>query len=133
MEPKIDARRVTEGPTVDATRQSSPTLQTDYETVQKAYHGQKIDRIYLARSANAVHEFRLKSTSKDGGDDAPAMRVFVNPHNGQITGAQPSETDFFVRVDELHIRLLSGEVGHNLVGIAGGVLLLMSLSGLWLW
>lgn len=99
-------------------------LEEMYRTVREAYPDVKVDRIYLPREDYRAVEFRLPSRDAS---------VFVNPYTGQIIGELEEKHDFFHWVDEIHIRMLSGEVGHTLVGIAGFFLATIAVSGARMW
>ncbi|WP_310481038.1 PepSY-associated TM helix domain-containing protein [Chamaesiphon sp. VAR_48_metabat_403] len=59
--------------------------------------------------------------------------VFVNPVTNKILGDRQWETSIVGRLFEIHIRILSGDTGAIVVGIAALLLLILSITGLFLW
>ncbi|WP_447639950.1 MULTISPECIES: PepSY-associated TM helix domain-containing protein [Chitinophagaceae] len=59
--------------------------------------------------------------------------VYVNPFNGQISGARLYESGFINVVMDLHTSLLIPKVGTYIVGIASLILMILTISGLRLW
>jgi uncharacterized iron-regulated membrane protein len=59
--------------------------------------------------------------------------VFIDPVTGKVLGDRAWETSIVGRLFDLHIRLLAGETGTVIVGIAALLLLIISLTGLFLW
>ena len=119
VQPQLQARLMMVQP-----QPTKASLQAVYDTVEKAYPGQKIDRIFLPRAPSQTYQVRLPVAQTS---------VFVNPYSGQIVGEVAHTRSFYDWVDELHVRLLADDVGHFLVGIGGFALFTMALSGLWLW
>ncbi len=58
--------------------------------------------------------------------------VFVNEYTGQILGARSGPT-WLGQIHQLHLRLLAGETGKMIVSSAGVLMMLLSLSGIYLW
>lgn len=58
--------------------------------------------------------------------------VFVNQYTGEILGARSGPT-WLSQVHQLHLRLLAGETGKTIVSWAGVLMLLLTISGLYLW
>ena len=58
--------------------------------------------------------------------------VYVNPYSGEILGERSGPT-WLSQVHQLHLRLLAGEYGKTIVSWAGVLMLLLTLSGLYLW
>ncbi|BAY48991.1 peptidase [Scytonema sp. HK-05] len=65
--------------------------------------------------------------------DGKTIEVFVNPYNGRILGDRQQTTSLrFIAID-LHYSLLAGRTGEIIVGIAGLLLFVLSITGLILW
>ncbi len=62
-----------------------------------------------------------------------AGSVFVDPYTGRILGRRTNNKYFTQTVHQLHIRLLMGDTGSMILGIAGIVLVFLTLSGIYLW
>ncbi len=58
--------------------------------------------------------------------------VFVNEYTGEILGTRTGPT-WLGQVHQLHLRLLAGDTGKTVVSWAGVLIVLMSLSGIYLW
>ncbi len=59
--------------------------------------------------------------------------VFVDPYSGRINGVRKTTKYFTQTVHQLHIRLLMGDTGSRILGVAGVALLFLTLSGIYLW
>ena len=119
VQPQLQARQMT----VPA-RATQVPLQTVFRAVETAYPGQRVARIFLPRAPRRTIEVDLSG---------PKRSVFVDPYSGAIVAQSGQTRSFYDWADELHVRLLAGDVGHFLVGIGGFALLTMALGGLCLW
>lgn len=81
-------------------------------------------RIRLASEASPVHEVWI--------DCDHCLRVWIDPSTAIVNGVTESTGTTRGFLHELHRRMLSGETGETLVGVGGIALVLLSLSGLWL-
>lgn len=61
------------------------------------------------------------------------LQTFVNPYTGEVLGSRRWEHSFIGFLYTLHHDLFIGKIGQILVGVAGGMLLLMAISGVLLW
>jgi uncharacterized iron-regulated membrane protein len=61
------------------------------------------------------------------------FQVFIDPYRGRILGDRDYSKTFWGLMFDLHRTLLAGEEGRRLVGAATVLLLLLILSGLYLW
>ena len=60
--------------------------------------------------------------------------AFVNPYTGQVQATVgPQERTFFSWAEDLHRRLLAGEVGKTLTGISALFILVITATGIVLW
>lgn len=59
--------------------------------------------------------------------------VFIDPYSGRIMGTRKTNKYFTQTVHQLHIRLLMGETGSRILGVAGLLLVFLALSGVYLW
>ena len=62
----------------------------------------------------------------------PRRTVFVNQYTGEILGTRDGPT-WLNYVHQIHLRLLAGDVGKTIMSWAGVVVLLLAVSGLYLW
>ncbi|MGV3721940.1 MAG: PepSY-associated TM helix domain-containing protein [Actinomycetota bacterium] len=103
--------------------QSPATLQTVLHAVSREHPGVTVQSLAPPQSRTGVHDVRLK-----GG-----KRVFVDPHTAAILGQRASTDHPVGFVFALHKELLSGENGEKVVGVGGLLLLLLGVTGLYLW
>lgn len=95
------------------------------DRVRAAHPDEPVARVNLAREADQPHEVWL---------GPPAERlVYVDPYRGTILGSRLPTSYVMGWVFYFHTHLLAGERGEAVVGIAGVVLLLLGLSGLYVW
>jgi uncharacterized iron-regulated membrane protein len=59
--------------------------------------------------------------------------VYIDPYSGRIMGVRKTNKYFTQTVHQLHIRLLLGDTGSRIIGVAGLVLVFLTLSGIYLW
>jgi uncharacterized iron-regulated membrane protein len=62
----------------------------------------------------------------------PAGNVFVNQYTGEMLGIRRGPT-WLSNVHQIHLRLLAGETGKTIMSWAGVVVVLLTISGLYLW
>ena len=76
---------------------------------------------------NPTYRVRLR-TENDKTTD-----VYVNPYTGKILGDRNWDNTFIGIVFQLHYALLAGDIGIKIVGIVAFLLLVLSLTGIFLW
>lgn len=99
-------------------------LQQVVDNVRRAYPDNAVQQLFLANGEGVAHVAWMKQHE---------LRVYVDPYSGQVRGARQAGGSALDWLAELHIRLLSGETGHKIIGCGGLTLLAMSISGLILW
>jgi uncharacterized iron-regulated membrane protein len=62
----------------------------------------------------------------------PEGTVFVNQYTGEILGTRNAPT-WLNDVHQIHLRLMAGETGKTVMSWAGVVMVLLAISGLYLW
>ena len=62
-----------------------------------------------------------------------AGSVFIDPYTGRILGIRKRNNNFTQQVHQIHIRLLMGNTGSRILGVAGIVLVFLTMSGMYLW
>lgn len=67
------------------------------------------------------------------GDELLPFSVHVDPGSGQILGARSPANSLAGWLFLLHFNLFGGETGHQVIGATGVVLVVISLTGVWLW
>ncbi len=98
---------------IDAVKQFEPNL--------------KPHRIIISQHANWAYEVMML-TPKD-----EFTNVYINQYTGEVTGSLPWKQSLGGFLIDLHVNLLTGEIGGQVVGACGVILLLMGLTGLMLW
>ncbi|MBZ5601704.1 MAG: PepSY domain-containing protein [Acidobacteriia bacterium] len=93
-----------------------------FQAASRAYPGQKIGFIRMPQSPDDSAQFNIKGPKQ----------VFLNPYTGAILGERSPATPLST-IHSIHLRLLMGPPGGNIVAIATGVLLFLVLSGIYLW
>ena len=65
--------------------------------------------------------------------DFKNLQVFINPYSGDILGVRDYyySLAFFLR--HIHVRLYEGNIGRQLVGLAGITLLISTITGFWIY
>lgn len=111
---------------VEHRAQEKASLDDVLKNVRQAYPNEKLARIRLPREAEGTYEvcFEAKSDPRC---------AYVDPYNATLLGTRVPNHSFKSRLFYLHRRLLSGETGETIIGIAGIILLLLSISGVVLW
>jgi uncharacterized iron-regulated membrane protein len=104
---------------------STPNVQAAMERVRAAYPEQDIKFVRLPRGPREHYRVWLA--------DDETTRVFVNPADAEIRGANALYGGPIGLLRDFHIHLFAGQTGLKIVGVFGIGLLLMASSGVWLW
>lgn len=67
------------------------------------------------------------------GHRGPPTVLFVDQYTGRVLGTGAQGNDLMAKIHSLHLRLLAGRTGQDVVIAAGLALLFLSISGLILW
>ena len=96
---------------------------------------------WVAAARAAQPELQPRSIAWNGDDAAVAVRMargkdrgselMVDPYTGHVLGAERGE-GFFQTVEQLHRTLAAGPVGKQIVGASTAMLIVLTLSGLYL-
>ncbi len=109
-----------------AERDGGVSLQTALDGVRKAYPGEVPTVFYPAHDKGETHRFMLRSK-------AGLRLVSVDPHDGAITATRFRDQTFVGWTRDLHVQILSGRNGETAVGVGGGLLFALCVSGLIVW
>ena len=95
------------------------------------------ERKYPAFKVTTVAQRRRQRTAPAEvyleGNGTKLHRLF-DPYTGEDLGnAEPRATQLFEEVAQLHDNLLGGRTGRTINGLGGLVLVVMSLTGMWIW
>ncbi len=66
-------------------------------------------------------------------DDSTTLHIALNPYNGEILDKLDRNNSFYAWANDIHGSLLIGETGDRLIEVAAGLMLLLVLSGLYMW
>jgi uncharacterized iron-regulated membrane protein len=91
--------------------------------VQKAYPKESITQIRFLEEKDAAFVFHTKKE----------LAVSINPYTGNIIGHRDLKTDFMSVVLDIHLELMLGEVGKQIVRWNVLIFFIMCISGLILW
>lgn len=61
------------------------------------------------------------------------FQLCVDPYSGTVLGSADQANHFVSRVHQFHTHLLAGEIGRQIVGWSGVLLLVLSITGIVLW
>jgi uncharacterized iron-regulated membrane protein len=67
------------------------------------------------------------------GDRLLPRAVHVDPGTGRILGEHDPPSTLAGWLFLLHFNMFAGDTGHAIVGVAGAVLVVITLTGIWLW
>jgi len=76
---------------------------------------------------NPTYRVRLRT------EDDKTTDVYVNPYTGEILGDRNWDNTFIGIIFKLHYALLADDIGITIVGIAALLLLILSITGIFLW
>jgi uncharacterized iron-regulated membrane protein len=98
--------------------QPIPVLQ---DALKKAYPGQRFNGLHVPSSPDEAYYAQARTT-----------QIFLNGYTGQIIGTRQLPTTL-MQIHTLHLRLLMGKPGANIVCAVGIVLVWLVASGIYLW
>lgn len=99
-------------------------MDTVLKTVQAAHSDRNLVDILLPKVPNGVYRIMA---------DDYAFSIYANPYTGEISGARPWNQSYEGWLYELHSNLFAGQIGKWIVGSVGGMLLVLSVTGIILW
>ena len=125
----IEHTHANQAPTIES--QEAPAYSLDYarQQLNSRYPDGDIVRIRFAQEESLLHEFRLSFESIPG--ETEFLTITFNPYTGELLEqAQEEEASLSNWVLQLHADLFLGTGGTLLIGIAGLLLLVSSITGL---
>jgi uncharacterized iron-regulated membrane protein len=93
--------------------------------LRKVVPDQTVSTVFVPDEPDAAWEFWFHEDRQ--------LYAYVNPYTGDILGTRRATDSLMGFLVDLHIHLLSGETGQQVVGWAGLGAVLLSLLGLYLW
>jgi uncharacterized iron-regulated membrane protein len=97
------------------------------DTAQKVHPDLQVHRITMPSSPDRPYTVMMVD------DDDRFTDVLLDPYNGKVLGSKPWKQTFGGWLIDLHVNLFSGDLGGQIVGIAGVALLLLGITGIVLW
>ncbi|MDV2992967.1 MAG: hypothetical protein N4J56_002621 [Chroococcidiopsis sp. SAG 2025] len=76
---------------------------------------------------NPTYRVRLRT------EDDKTTDVYVNPYTGKILGDRNWDNTLIGIVFQLHYALLAGDIGIKIVGVVAFLLLILTITGIFLW
>ncbi|NJL43592.1 MAG: PepSY domain-containing protein [Pseudanabaena sp. SU_2_4] len=67
------------------------------------------------------------------GEPDSFAQVFVNPYTGALMGVLDGKANIMQTILKLHYKLLAGDIGLKIAGIAGLLMFVLGVTGLMLW
>lgn len=105
------------------------SLEEVLDAAEESYEGKSLS-ISKPRISNGVWTVWFSS----GTETEPQFTaVHVDPYDARVTGTRVWGEDLMSWIYRLHFRLLAGETGATIVGIAGIVMMISIVSGIYLW
>lgn len=102
------------------------SYEAQYELVMKAYPNDDISRFYLPADAKEATRFQVQV-----GDDT--RTVFVDPYKGEVLGDLSISDAWISWAEGIHGTFFMGSTGDKLIEIAASLMVLLILTGVFLW
>jgi uncharacterized iron-regulated membrane protein len=100
------------------------------DTFKAAYREQpniKLQRIFLPAHLDDPYKVSITSANNE------YVEVFIHPYTGKVLGSRQWDNTIVGVTFRLHYALLAGDTGIVFVGIVGLLLLIVCLTGIFLW
>jgi len=120
FEPEID--RLQNGALINVAPSGPPhSLLEIGDAVKKAYSGERVDGYTVGATPTDACVVSV-----------PRAQIYVDPYTLRVLGRRPNGSGWLVTVHQLHLRLLT-TWGRQIVRWSGVMLVLLLLSGIYLW
>jgi uncharacterized iron-regulated membrane protein len=96
--------------------------------VEQQMPGWKLLRLYFPERPDESIYVRLRSPATHR-----IHHVYVNQYTGAVLGSTEDGSNWIIKIHDLHVNLMTGKVGNQIVTWSTFALLLLALSGLVLW
>lgn len=103
------------------------TAESQLQAVRAAYVDANINEYIPPTAPNRSSQLSLFTA--DGQD----LTVFVNPYTNDVLGSLDKSTTWYSWANNIHGTFLLGETGDRLIEIAAGFVILLVITGLYLW
>jgi len=101
--------------------------ETQLAAVRAAFPGATVSQYIPPVAADRSSQFGIKTQT---GQD---LTVFVDPGAGAVLGAVEKSTTWYAIANDIHGSLLLGDTGDHLIEIAAGFMVVLIISGFYLW
>jgi uncharacterized iron-regulated membrane protein len=101
------------------------SIDTLLNNVRDAVPGQRVGSVFIPQAEGRAWEFWFQ------GEDH--LRAYADPHTGTVTGTREVTDALMGFLIDLHIHLLAGHTGEQVLGWAGLAGILISVLGVYLW
>lgn len=126
FQPDVDSKKVEELQTLQTKNTSSNiTYQAQYDIAKKALN-KPPNTLILNTSDNQANEFVIGRFSNK-------KSVYVNPYSGEVQGQFSPKDSWMYTIRKLHGELLGGKVGTKLVELIASWLVVLVLTGIYIW
>ncbi|MES2537751.1 MAG: PepSY-associated TM helix domain-containing protein [Pseudomonadota bacterium] len=105
-------------------RQDRVALDQILTSVRQALPNEQANVVFMPDSPAQALEIWFKDSD---------LRAYVDPYTGAVRGVRHATHSLMGFLVDLHIHLLSGETGEQVMGWSGLGAIVLSLLGLWLW
>lgn len=93
-------------------------------TARNAVPDQQASFVFFHPADNAALEVWFRGSR---------LRAYLDPYTGELLGIRDANSSLMGFLTDLHIHLLSGKTGQQVMGWAGIGMLFLAISGLWIW
>lgn len=107
--------------------QHRAAVSTLFTEVKKVYPAATIKKYISAKTAKSPSFVVIKQAQ------GPRLHIALNPYTAEVLGAIDRDDSWYALANDIHGTLLIGEIGDRLIEIAAGLMLLLLISGVYLW
>jgi uncharacterized iron-regulated membrane protein len=95
--------------------------------VEQAYPDARVTQLITPQTADAPTRFLMKDS------EGTNWLASVDPYSLTVLGRHNKDDTWYALADEIHGTFLLGSVGDAMIEIATGLMLVLLLTGLWMW
>lgn len=103
------------------------------ELATQAVPGKVLTRVVLPHTEDQTPIVIVQTPGARNLKEAALIQVFVDPYRGAVLGTRDANANWIGWLQDFHYALFSGETGLKVNGVAAVAMLLLALSGPWLW
>ena len=106
---------------------STVALSQQLERVQAAYPQATVKQYLTPETSKRAGRFAIQTANGQG------LFVTVNPYSGEVLGEIDRDDNINTLANDIHGTLLIGDTGDRLIEIAASLLIILIVSGIYLW